>query len=136
MGDQENHREAKSKADVEAKKRQISFRELELEEDQKRIENEDALARKAAKMRADLADEVHGQEMKALDQENELEGRKDQKRLEARKASDQVVLDFLGSLKDLGVDMTQFLCSEDGKKVTSGILEQAPSLAPLPLSES
>ena len=48
--------------------------------------------------------------------------------LDSWKASDELVIDFLGNLKELGVDMSKYLCTEAGNKAASKIVNRAPSL--------
>jgi hypothetical protein len=126
---QEHDHTMMMKARVAKKESEIALQELELEESRKKMENKIELIRKEAMMEADLAEETYIQKVKALDQECKLERKKELRQLEAWKVSDESVLNFLGNLKDLGVDMSLFMCTPDGKKVASEILKRAPSLA-------
>lgn len=125
----EHKREMQMKAQVSNKESEIQFQELELEDRRKKMENKVELSRKEAKLQADLAEELHLQEIAALDHEYELHKRREQQKIESWKAGDDVVLGFLGNLKELGVDMSKFMCTVGGKKASIGILKRAPSLA-------
>mmetsp|Transcript_24133 Transcript_24133/g.28958 ORF Transcript_24133/g.28958 Transcript_24133/m.28958 type:complete len:190 (+) Transcript_24133:1-570(+) len=120
------------KAKVAKKESDILFHELDLKERQKKIEKDAELARKEAKIEADLAEQEFVQRMKAVDRDNELAKKKEKRQLEAWKASDETVLNFLGNLKELGVDMSAFLCTTTDKKATSDIMNRAYSLASSP----
>jgi hypothetical protein len=102
---------------------------LELEERRKKMENKIQLSRKEAKMQSELAEELYLQKMAASDQQYELDKKREKQKLESWKASDEAVLYFLGNLKELGVDMSKFMCTDGGKKATTEILNRAPSLA-------
>jgi hypothetical protein len=125
----EHERELKMNAQVANKESEIEFQELELEERRKKMENEAELSRKEAKMQAELAEELHMQKMAALNQEQEIAKLRKQEKLDSWKASDELVLSFLGNLKELGVDMSKYLCTEAGNKAASKIINRAPSLA-------
>jgi len=128
----EYERKLQMNAQFADKESEIQFQELELEERCKKMENEAELNRKEAKMQAELAEELHMQKVAALNQEQDMAKIKYHEKLEAWKASDALVLNFLGSLKELGVDMSKFLCTEGGNKAASKIIKRAPSLATSP----
>ncbi|CAJ1959987.1 unnamed protein product [Cylindrotheca closterium] len=125
----EHEREMRMNAQVANKESEIKFQELELEERRKKMENEIELSRKEAKMQADLAEELHVQKVSALTQEQEMTKIRKQENLGSLKASDALVLEFLGNLKELGVDMSKYLCTEAGNKASRKIIDRAPSLA-------
>jgi len=133
--DQEQRHATKMKAKVADKESQIHFQELELQEEQKRMENKAELARKEAKMKADLAEELHLQKVTALNQENELTKKAMQEKLDSWKAADATVLAFMKNLKDLDVDMSAFLCTVGGQKACSDILRRSRLLVLKPKSE-
>merc|ERR1712183_215185 len=128
---QEHEQAMKITAQVTKKESEIRFQELELEERRKKMENKIDIARKEAKMQADLDEEIFSQKVEALDRENELAKTKELHQLEAWKASDATVLSFFGNLKELGVDMSAFMCITGGQKATADIIKRSPSLAPL-----
>mmetsp|Transcript_22039 Transcript_22039/g.54454 ORF Transcript_22039/g.54454 Transcript_22039/m.54454 type:complete len:465 (-) Transcript_22039:89-1483(-) len=125
----EHEREMRMNTQIANKESEIKFQELELEERRKKMENEVELTRKEAKMQAELAEELHMQKMAALNQEQEMAKMRKQERLDSLKASDELVLNFLGNLKELGVDMSTYLCTEAGNKAAKKIIYRAPSLA-------
>jgi len=125
----EHEREMRINTQVANKESEIQFQELELEERRKKMENEVELSRKEAKMQAELAEELHMQKMAALDHEQEIAKMRKQEKLDSWKASDELVLNFLGNLKELGVDMSKYLCTEAGNKAAKKIIDRAPSLA-------
>lgn len=124
----EHEREMRMNTQVATKESEIKFQELELEERHKKMENEVELSRKEAKMQAELAEELHMQKMSALNQEQEITKLRKQEKLDYLKASDELVLNFLGNLKELGVDMSKYLCTEAGNKAAKKIINRAPSL--------
>jgi hypothetical protein len=126
---EEHDRKMQMKARVASKESEIQFQELELEERRKKMENKIQLSRKEAKMQSELAEELYLQKMAASDQQYELDKKREKQKLESWKASDEAVLYFLGNLKELGVDMSKFMCTDGGKKATTEILNRAPSLA-------
>ena len=125
----EHEREMRMNTQVANKESEIKFQELELEERRKKMENEVELSRKEAKLQAELAEELHTQKIAALNQEQERATMRMQEKLNSLKASDELVLDFLGNLKELGVDMSKYLCTEAGNKAARKIINRAPSLA-------
>ncbi|KAL3933596.1 MAG: hypothetical protein SGBAC_010325 [Bacillariaceae sp.] len=125
----EHERELLMNTQVAKKESEIKFQELELEERRKTIENEVELSRMEAIMQTELAEELHMQKMAALNLQQEMTKMRKQEELECFKASDEVVLNFLGNLKELGVDMTKYLCTKAGNKATQKIIDRAPSLA-------
>lgn len=125
----EHERELRINAQVANKESEIKFQELELEERRKKLENEVELSRKEAQMHAELAEEMHMQRIAALNHEQEMAKMRQREKLDAWKASDELVINFLGNLKELGVDMSKYLCTEAGNKAASKVVNRAPSLA-------
>ena len=107
---------------------QIQFQELDLIERRKQIEIEIELAKKEAQMQAELSEELHVQKLASIEQEIELAKRKMEGDLESWKNSDEIVLNFLWNLKNIGVDLTQFLCTPAGRGIASHVLDRTPSL--------
>lgn len=125
----EHERELRMNTQVANKESEIKFQELELEERRKEMENEVELSRKEATMQAELAEELHMQKMAALNRQQEMTKMRKQEEVDCFKASDELVLNFLGNLKELGVDMSKYLCTEAGNKAAKKIIDRAPSLA-------
>lgn len=127
--EQEQKRSMMALNEITSKQNEVRLRELDVEAKKKKMESDNELERKRAQMQAELAEEVFSQELAAVERSIELERKRQTTKDEMLKLSDESVLKFLKSLKDMDVDLSQFLCTEGGRKTGSGILDRSPSLA-------
>jgi regulator of protease activity HflC (stomatin/prohibitin superfamily) len=127
--EQEQKRSMMDLNEITRKKNEARLQELDVEAKKKRLESDNELERKRAQMQAELAEEVFSQKLAAVERTIEIERKRQTAKDETLKMSDESVLKFLKSLKDMDVDLSQFLCTEGGRKIGSGILDRSPSLA-------
>jgi hypothetical protein len=127
--EQEQKRSMMDLNEITRKKNEAHLQELDVEAKEKKLESDNELERKRAQMQAELAEEVFSQKLAAVERTIEIERKRQTAKDEMLKMSDESVLKFLKRLKDMDVDLSQFLCMEGGTKISSSILDRSPSLA-------
>ena len=130
--DDEQQRRLGVARDLATKEDSLRLQSLDMERRQKEVENRIELSRKEAKLQADLAEETFIQKKEELLREEEIENKKQDIKLSYMRKDDELVLSFLQQLKSLGVDMSEFMCSDGGRNLTSNVLGRAPSLRAIP----
>lgn len=104
-------------SDLKRKTEQRKMRELELEDERKRIEAQAEMEKRKVILSEKLDEESHTIKLAAFERQFELET----KRVEAEKIhteiKDRVVLNFLKDIGDMGVDLTKVLTSTGSKKL-------------------
>jgi hypothetical protein len=78
-------------------------------------------------MQAELAEEGFSQILATVERKMELERKRETTKDEILKLSHESVLKFLKSLKDMDVDLSQFLCTEVVRKMSSTDLLHLPT---------
>ena len=113
---------------IARKKDSVDFQKLELAEREAMLHNEVDLERKGAQLRADLAADQHIEKLKSIKREIELARLKQDQSLESNMRSDETKLEFLRSLKEMGVDLTQFMCAVGGgATLAQDVLSRSPA---------
>ena len=130
--DDEQQRRLGVARDLAAREDSLRLQSLDLERQQKATENRIELSRKEAKLQADLAEETFIQKKEEILRAEEIETKKQEIKLSSMRKDDELVLSFLQHLKALGVDMSEFMCSNGGRNLTSNVLGRAPSLRAIP----
>jgi hypothetical protein len=115
-------------SDLKRKTEQRKIRELELEDERKRIEAQAEMEKRKVILSEKLDEESHTIKLAAFERQFELET----KRVEAEKIhaeiKDKVVLNFLKDIGDMGVDLTKVLTSTGSKKLLGNRSEALKSI--------
>ena len=126
---------ASLRIDLTRKTEQRKIRELELEDERKRLEEKEVLDRMKVTMANKLGEESHQIKLAALERTFELEKKEVEAQTNIMQIKDRAVLDFLKHLEQMGIDMTQFLTSTTGMKKSKEIIERAEILSYKKLDE-
>jgi len=119
---------ASLRVDLTKKTEGRKMRELELEDERNRVEEEKILERMKVTMTDKLDEESHQIKLAALDRKFELEKKKVEAETNIMQIKDRAVLKFLKDMEKMGVDMTKFLTSTKGTKTSKEIIERAEIL--------
>lgn len=79
-------------------------------------------------MQAELSKELHAQTCASIERGHELTKKRVEGGKELWKQSDEIVLNSLLNLQNVGVDMTQFLCTSAGRDISSNVPDRTRSL--------
>jgi len=101
--------ESKLQSEIKAKAERQELRVLEQEEKRKEIEHEEELKRMKLENDDKIEKDMHAMQLASLERKNELATIEAKASNERMKIRDEAVLLFLKKMKDMDVDMTEFL---------------------------
>lgn len=111
-------KEQKLSADIQSEVAKTThsyeLRKMEMEAQQKRVEEEAELKKKEARMNDEVDLELHKLKLAALERKLELDTLEAEGMQNILKAKDDSVLEFMMKMKQMGVDMTKFMTTYGG----------------------
>lgn len=126
--DKEQSLSANIRSEVAKKTHSYKIREMELEDQRKRVEEEAALKRMQVITNDKVDSESHRLKVAALERRIELEKYEAEAKRDVVKIKDEAVLEFLTRMKQMGVDLTKFMTSYGGMSIADSIISESDLL--------
>jgi len=125
---EEQEATAKLSSEYSEKAKRSKIRELDVEDRSKCIEQEAALKQMQVATNDKLDSESQKFNQAALDRKMALEKKEFEAQNEMLKIKDELVLNFLKEIKNMGVDMTKFMTTVGGLDVANQIIGRSEQL--------
>jgi len=119
---------ANLRAEVAKQKHTCQIRDMELEDQRKRLEDESAFKKEQITMNEEFDSESHKYKLSALERRAKLEKLNAEANNDVMKVKEGLILEFLIKLKDMGVDMTKFMTTYGGISAASKVVGKSDVL--------
>jgi hypothetical protein len=120
--DKEQSLSANIRYEVAKKSSSQKIREMEVEEERKRVEEEASLKRMQIITNDKLDLESHVLKLAALERKSNLEKYEAEVIRDVEKVKEEPILEFLIQLKNMGVDMTKFMTTYGGLEIADKVI--------------
>lgn len=120
--DKEQSLSANIRSEVAKKTHSYKIREMELEDQRKRVEEEATLKRMQVMTNDKLDLESHRLKLAALERRIELEKHETEAKRDLEKVNEEAVMEFLTKMKLMGVDMTKFMTTYGGLSIADKVI--------------